>query len=55
MEGLISGIAGKPSLLTRDQIIMLRENNVGNREPAASMLGLEDLSFGAGLQRMFNP
>jgi uncharacterized protein YbjT (DUF2867 family) len=41
MEALLRGIFGQASPLTRDQLTMLAEDNVGNPEPARRLLDLD--------------
>ena len=36
-------------LLTRDQLIMLHEDNVGNPEPANNLFGMKPISFREGI------
>jgi hypothetical protein len=37
--------------LNRDQLLMLREDNVGNPQPACDLLHMEPLRFGPGIAR----
>jgi hypothetical protein len=37
--------------LNRDQLLMLREDNVGNPQPARQLFNLPTLSFREGIQR----
>lgn len=41
MEALLTGLLGLASPLTRDQLTMLDEDNIGDPEPARSLLGLD--------------
>jgi hypothetical protein len=41
MEAVLTGLLGRASPLTRDQLTMLSEDNVGNPEPARRLLDLD--------------
>jgi NADH dehydrogenase len=49
LEGLSTALLRRPSPLTQDQLLMLKEDNVGNPQVAVDELGLKPVSFEAGL------
>jgi len=51
MELVFRRLLRKPSPLSRDQLIMLQEDNVGDPQPANELLGLKHPSFRAGIAR----
>ena len=51
LEGVFPRLLGKPPPLNRDQLIMLREDNVGDPEPAMELFGLGPEPFREGIGR----
>lgn len=51
LEFIFQRLLGKASPLSRDQLIMLQEDNIGNAQPANELLGLEHVPFRAGIAR----
>lgn len=51
MEYVFQRLLRKPSPLSRDQLIMLQEDNVGDPQAANELLGLEHPAFRAGIAR----
>jgi len=51
LEGVFPRLLGKPPPLNRDQLIMLREDNVGDPEPAMELFGLRPGPFREGIGR----
>lgn len=47
----VFGLAGRPSPLTRDQLLMLEEDNCGDPVPAEELFGLATRSFAEGIAR----
>ena len=52
MEFVVGTIMRRPPLLNRDQLLMLKEDNVGDPGPAAREFGLPMVPFEDGLRRM---
>ncbi|HAV64169.1 MAG TPA: hypothetical protein DCY13_17610 [Verrucomicrobiales bacterium] len=50
MESLF-GLAGRPSPLTRDQLLMLEEDNCGDAMTAAKLFGIKPATFEEGIAR----
>jgi uncharacterized protein YbjT (DUF2867 family) len=55
LEWLFPRLLRRASPLNRDQLLMLEENNVGNREPAEQLLQLEQPGFRDGISRYLAP
>jgi uncharacterized protein YbjT (DUF2867 family) len=55
MEIVFAKFARKAPPLSRDQIVMLQENNVGDGQPAAELLNLQFAPFKDGIARYLNP
>lgn len=55
MEFVYPKFLGKPPLLSRDQLFMLQEDNVGNDEPVNRLFKLEVSPFAAGIARYLTP
>lgn len=51
LEAVFPGLLGRPAPLSRDQILMLDEDNVGDPTAAERDLGLRAVPFRDGLQR----
>jgi uncharacterized protein YbjT (DUF2867 family) len=55
LELVFARLFHKPPPLNRDQITMLREDNVGNPQPAEKVFGLNPVSFREGIARYLQP
>lgn len=55
MEWAFPQLLGVASPLTRDQILMLQENNIGDPRPAGLLLDWTPCPLQAGLERMLSP
>jgi len=55
LEFIFCRLRGKASPLNRDQLLMLREDNVGNAQPANEMFGLKPISFRDGIASYLTP
>ena len=55
LEFIFCRLRGKASPLNRDQLLMLREDNVGNAEPANELFGLKPISFREGIASYLAP
>ena len=53
LESLYPGLFQRPPPLSRDQLLMLQEDNVGQPEAALEQFGLSPVSFEAGLADYF--
>jgi uncharacterized protein YbjT (DUF2867 family) len=51
LEGLFGGLLRRAPPLNRDQLLMLQEDNVGDDEPARTVLGLKPVKFQEGIRR----
>ncbi|MCC6231690.1 MAG: hypothetical protein IT580_03555, partial [Verrucomicrobiales bacterium] len=55
LEFLFTRLGQRPSPLTRDQLLMLQEDNIGDGLPADRALGLSHPGFREGLKRYLAP
>ncbi len=55
LEFVYCRLRGKASPLNRDQILMLREDNVGNAQPANELFGLKPISLRDGIASYLAP
>ncbi len=53
LEGLFRGLLRRPAPLTRDQLLMLEEDNVGDGAPADRSFGLVHEPFAEAMRRQF--
>jgi uncharacterized protein YbjT (DUF2867 family) len=51
LEFVFAKLLRKPPPFSRDQLLMLQEDNVGNPEPAANLFGLAPIKFETGIAR----
>jgi NADH dehydrogenase len=50
LEGVFSSLLHKPPPLTRDQLVMMQEDNVGNAEAVERLFNLKQTSFEEGIR-----
>jgi len=55
LEFIFCRLRGKASPLNRDQLLMLKEDNVGNAQPANELFGLKPISFREGIASYLTP
>ena len=55
LEFIFCRLRGKASPLNRDQLLMLKEDNVGNPQPANELFGLKPISFREGIASYLTP
>jgi NADH dehydrogenase len=55
LEFIFCRLRGKASPLNRDQLLMLREDNTGNAQPANEMFSLRPISFREGIASYLAP
>lgn len=55
LEWVYGRLLGKAPPLNREQLIMLREDNIGNPQPANELFGLAPMAFRDGIARYLRP